>query len=265
MTIESKGFPIPDGVVEVTDEHSLDLVHFEFKNMKPKGTILFKMEKSEIPFQFFADDSREGWIFARPVNPNSVLLKSIAESLETYERYEGMVTVTLMQFRIIFLCSQFQVHYHNGTRHLKLRFPERILKMHRRKFIRIPFNEKFPAELKFQSEKGLISRKLKDLSREGMKIQLEPGDTDFIAAGYRPKQAVLKVLNREMPLGLNVMAVHGSASAGLKIVAISEEDKLWIKDVIRVLMGQILGLDVSKVDDALEKTEAAEGSPNKAE
>jgi hypothetical protein len=261
MSVQNKGFPIPEGVVEVTDEHSLDLVHFEFKNMKPKGTILFKMEKTEIPFQFFADDTRDGWIYARPVNPNSLQLKSIAESLETYERYEGMVTVTLMQFRIIFLCAHFQVHYHNGTRHLKMRFPGHILKMHRRKYIRIPFNEKFPAELKFQTESGVVSRRLKDLSREGMKIQLEVGDTDFIVAGYRPKQAVLKVLNREMPLGLNVMAVHGTASAGLKIVAISEEDKLWIKDVIRVLMGQILGLDVSKVDDQIEKEE----NPNKAE
>jgi hypothetical protein len=257
MSLANKGFPIPDGVIEVTDEHSLDLVHFEFKNMKPKGTILFKMEKSEIPFQFFADETREGWIYARPVQPNSVRLRDITESLDTYERFEGMVTVTLMQFRIIFLCSRFQSHYQNGQRFLKMLFPDRILKMHRRKFIRIPFNERFPAELKFQTDKGMVTRKLKDLSREGMKIQLEPGDTEFMAAGYRPKQAVLKVLNREMPLGLNVMAVHGTVSAGLKIVAISEEDKLWIKDAIRVLMGQILGLDISKVDDQLEKDDSS--------
>jgi hypothetical protein len=244
----------------VTDEHSLDLVHFEFKNMKPKGTILFKNEKTEIQFQFFADESRDGWIYARPINPNSAQVRAIMDQLEVYQRFESMITVTLMQFRILFLCSHFNVNYQNGVRHLKILFPTRVLKMHRRKFIRIPFNEKFPAELKFQTDKGLVSRKLKDLSREGMKIQLEPGDTEFVVAGYRPKQAVLKVLNREMPVGLNVMAVHGTASAGLKIVAISEEDKLWIKDAIRVLMGQILGIDVSKVDDQLENDEPANKS-----
>lgn len=260
MTDSSRGFPIPDGVTEVTDQHSLDLVHFEFKNMKPKGTILFKNEKSEIPFQFFADETRDGCIYARPVNPNSAQVRTILDQLEVYQCFESMITVTLMQFRILFLCSQFTVLYQNGVRHLKILFPARLLKMHRRKFIRIPFNEKFPAELKFQTDKGLVSRKLRDLSREGMKIQLEPGDAEFVVAGYRPKQAVLKVLNREMPVGLNVMAVHGTASAGLKIVAISEEDKLWIKDAIRVLMGQILGLDVSKVDDRLE----SDDSPDKS-
>jgi hypothetical protein len=70
------------------------------------------------------------------------------------------------------------------------------------------------------------------------------------------KQAVLRVLNREMPVGLNVMAVHGAESAGIKIVAISEEDKLWIRDCIRILMGQILGLDSKRFDDQIEKDDS---------
>ena len=91
--------------------------------------------------------------------------------------------------------------------------------------------------------------KVRDLSREGMRIALESGDDEFMVQGFKMKQAVLKVLNREMPVGLNVMSVHKGASAGLKIVAVSEEDKLWIQDCIRVLMAQLLGIDSKQADD----------------
>jgi hypothetical protein len=88
-----------------------------------------------------------------------------------------------------------------------------------------------------------------------MKLALQPGDESLFQVGFRPKQAVLKVLNREMPLGLAVMAVQGSSSAGLKILAISEEDKLWIRDCIRILMRQILKIEDQAVDDEIKDQE----------
>jgi hypothetical protein len=252
------GFPIPDGVTEVEEDYQLELVHFELKNLKPKGTMLFAGESKEIGFQFFAGEHRADGIVARLSNAQSPQARRIFDYLEKYTKIDALITVTLLQFKVMFLASRISVVYQNGQRHLKLLFPTKILKTHRRKFIRIPFNEKFPAELRFQTDKGTLVRKLKDLSREGMKIQLEPGDTSVIVPGFRMKQAVLKVLNREMPVGLNVMAVHDSASAGIKIVAISEEDKLWIRDCIRILMGQILGLDPKRFDDRIEKDDSGQ-------
>lgn len=252
----AKGFPIPDGVTEVQDEYQLELVHFELRNLKPKGSVLFSGETKEIGFQFFAGEHRSDGIIARLSNAQSPQARRIFDYLEKYQKIDALVSMTLLQFKVMFLASRVSVIYQNGQRHLKFLFPTRILKTHRRKFIRIPFNEKFPAELKFQTEKGVWVRKLKDLSREGMRIQLEPGDAAVVVPGFKMKQAVLKVLNREMPVGLNVMAVHGGDSAGIKIVAISEEDKLWIRDCIRILMGQILGLDSNRFDDRIEKDDS---------
>ena len=65
-------FPIPEGVVEVSDENHLGLVHFELKKLKPKGSILFNGEKKEIQFQFFGGESREEGVFAKLVNSASV-------------------------------------------------------------------------------------------------------------------------------------------------------------------------------------------------
>ena len=56
-----------------------------------------------------------------------------------------------------------------------------------------------------------------------------------------------------MPLGLSVVAIYPDLQAGLRIIAISEEDKNWIKDCIRVLMKQILNLQNPPFDDEIEK------------
>ena len=256
--MSKSGFPIPDGVVEVEDDFHLELVHFELKNLKPKGTILFTGETRELGFQFFAGEHRADGILARSNAPNSPHVKQLLDYLEKYSKLEGFVSLNLLQFKVMFLAARLSVFYQNGQRVIKLQFPSKILKTHRRKFIRIPFNDKFPAELRFQTEQGMVVRKLKDLSREGMKLALEPGDASFIIPGYRMKQAVLKVLNREMPVGLNVMSVYGTDSAGIKIVAISDTDKLWIKDCIRILMSQILGIDNQKITDEIGVTD-----PNK--
>jgi hypothetical protein len=249
--MSKSGFPIPEGVLEVEDEFHLELVHFELKNLKPKGTILFSGETRELGFQFFAGEHQADGVLARSNAPTSPHVKQILDYLEKYSKLEGFVTLNLLQFKVMFLTSRLSVLYQNGQRVIKFQFPNKILKTHRRKFIRIPFNEKFPAELRFQTDQGLVVRKLRDLSREGMKLALEPGDTTFMVPGYRMKQAVLKVLNREMPVGLNVMSVYGTESAGIKIVAISDTDKLWIKDCIRILMSQILGIDNQKITDEI--------------
>jgi hypothetical protein len=244
--------PIPDGVTEITEEHQLDLVHFELRSLKPKGSILFPNEAKEISFQFFAGDHRADGIIAKLSGSMTPAARRVFEHCERFSRVESYVTVVLLQFKMMFLTERVSVVYQSGQVHLKFAFPSKILKTHRRKFIRIPFNEKFPAELRFKIDDTIAVRKLKDLSREGMRIILEPGDSRIINPEFKMKHAVLKVLNREMPVGLNVVAVHGEATAGIKIVAISEVDKLWIKDCIRILMGQILGLDNKKFDDQLE-------------
>jgi hypothetical protein len=248
-------FPLPDGVVEVTDDYQLNLAYYELLQLKPRGTILFASETKEVPFQFFAGENRSEGIFARP-EANNAAIRRVFDHLERYPRLEAYITITLLQFRLIFIAQQAHLVFGSNQRTLRFDFPTKILKTHRRKFIRIPFNESFPAQLKFQIEGGgTITRKLKDLSREGMALVLEPGDEAFIQPGSRLKQAVLKVLTREMAVGLSVVAVHSTGFAGIKIIAISEEDKIWIRDCIRILMKQILNLKDQKVDDQIEKDE----------
>jgi hypothetical protein len=58
-----------------------------------------------------------------------------------------------------------------------------------------------------------------------------------------------------------VVSLYPNQQAGLRVIAISEEDKIWIKDVIRVLMKQILNLNDPRFDDQIEKDE----EPNKPE
>jgi len=249
------GFPLPEGVVEVTDEYHLELVHFELKNLKPRGTILFSGDQKELGFHFFAGEHRADGMIARCATPNAPHAKQILDHLEKYTRIEALVTLNLLQFKVMFPAEGMSILYQNGQRLIKMQFPGLILKTHRRKFVRIPFNEKFPAELRFQTDHGILVRKLRDLSREGMRLVLEPGDSTFIVPGYRMKQAVLKVLNREMPVGLNVVSVYGSESAGIKIVAVSDTDKDWIKDCIRILMSQILGIKNPSLSDEIGKTD----------
>ena len=94
---------------------------------------------------------------------------------------------------------------------------------------------------------------MKDLSREGVRVQIQENEAQFMEPGSRLKLAILKVLNKEMPVGLQVVAHYPGNQVGLKIIAISEEDKAWIKDCIRVLMKQILNLPDTPFDDQIEK------------
>lgn len=244
-------FPIPDGVEEVSDEYQLNLAHYELQHLKPKGTILFAKESREIEFQFLATENRAEGVFARLDEPLSPNVKRILEYVENYPRTECFVTVVLLQFKLIFIASRIEIVHGPKQKTFRFVFPDRFLKTHRRKFIRIPFNENFPAELRFQSEKGLQTRKLKDLSREGMRVKMEAQDGAYLLPGTRLKQASLKVLNREMPVGLTVVASYPGQQVGMRILAISEEDKIWIRDCIRVLMKQILNLPDGRVDDEI--------------
>ena len=63
---------------------------------------------------------------------------------------------------------------------------------------------------------------------------------------------VLKVLNREIKVGVQVVSIYPDQQAGLKILAMTEEDKTWLKELIRVLMKQILKLPDSPFDDQIE-------------
>lgn len=257
--IAKSRFPIPEGASEVKDEYQLNLAHYELLHLKPRGTILFAGETKEITYQFFAGEKREEGIFARPDPSNSPAARRIFDQLEKQPKLECFVTITLLQFRLMFIATRAELTYGSNQKTLHFKFPETILKTHRRKFIRIPFNETFPAELRFQTEAGPQVRRLRDLSREGLRLILESGDESFIVPGARLKQTVLKVLNREMPVGLSVIAVHNGKTAGMKIIAIGEEDKVWIKDCIRVLMKQILNLKDPRFDDQIEHDE----DPNK--
>ena len=259
--IPKNKFPIPEGVVEVHDEYQLNLAHYELLQLKPRGTILFSGENKELRFQFFAAEDRNEGVFARLDEPLGSHSRRIFDYIEKNPSIESFITITLLQFKMVFIAPRANIVYHAQHKTLRFDFPRRILKTHRRKFIRIPFNDSFPAHIRFQTESGPIVRKLKDLSREGMRLKMEPGDETRIRQGGRLKQAVLMLLNKEIPLGLSVISIYPSATAGLKIIAISEEDKIWIRDVIRVLMKQILNLNDPRFDDQIEHD--ADNDPNK--
>jgi len=250
-------FPIPDGVVAVYDDYQLNLAHYELLQLKPRGTVLFSGEAKEIRFQFFAGEARSEGIFARLDEPMGHNTSRIFSYLETHSRprVESLITISLLQFRLLFIAPRLEVIFGAPQKTIRFEFPSQILKTHRRKFIRIPFNENFPASLRFQTDNGPVVRKLKDLSREGMRILLEPGDELLLKKGKPLKQAVLKLLDKEIPLGVSVASLHSSSQAGLRMIAATEEDKVWIKDIIRVLMKQILNLNDPRFDDQIEKDE----------
>jgi len=258
--IPKSKFPIPEGVIEVTDDYQLNLAHYELLQLKPRGTILFAGENKEMRFQFFAAETREEGVFARLDEPLGVASRRIFDYIEKYPRIECFITITLLQFKLVFIATRANLIYHATHKTLRFEFPTKILKTHRRKFIRISFNESFPATLRFQTPEGPVTRKLRDLSREGMRLKMEEGDGALIVPGVRLRQAVLTLLNKEIPLGLSVISIYPGLQAGLRIIAIAEEDKIWIKDMIRILMKQILNLDDPRFDDQIEKDE----DPNKA-
>jgi hypothetical protein len=250
----SKSFPIPDGMTEVSDDYQLNLCHYELQHLKPKGTIIFGKDQAEIKFRFIAGAKREDGIFARLDEAITPAIRKVLDYIETHPNSECFVGMSLLQFKLYFLSSQ--VSEVKGGQHktYHFKFPEKMLKTHRRKFIRIPFNEQFPAELKYQASDGVPRVcKLKDLSREGMRIIISDADKPFMEAGARLKLANLKVINREMPVGAQVVSHYPGNQVGLKIIAMSEEDKAWIKDCIRILMKQILNLPESPFGDVLEK------------
>jgi hypothetical protein len=257
--IPKSKFPIPEGVIEVSDEYQLNLAHYELLQLKPRGTILFAGETKELRFQFFAGENRDEGVFARLDEPLGSNSRRIFDYIEKYPRVECFITITLLQFKLVFIAPRANIIYHATNKTLRFDFPSKILKTHRRKFIRIPFNESFPATLRFQTTNGPVTRKIRDLSREGMRLKLEEGDGALIIPGVRLRQAVLTLLNKEIPLGLSVISLYPGNQAGLRIIALSEDDKIWIKDVIRVLMKQILNLDDPRFDDQIEKDE----DPNK--
>ena len=252
--IKKQQFPVPEGVAEVDDEYSLNLIHYELLNLKPKGTILFAGEKSELHFQFFAGPSRADGLFARFEESGNIGVKRsgkhlpILDYLQKYPRTEGFVTIKLLQFRIMFLIQRLDRVIESKQFVFRMEFPTRFLQSHRRKYIRIPFNDAFPASLSFHTDKGVLNRKLKDLSREGLRIKLEAGDEALIPPGTRLKQATLNVLNREVVLGVIVVAHYPVQQAGLKIVAMSEDDQAWLREFVRVLMKQILKISDPKKD-----------------
>ena len=253
--IKRDDFPIPEGVTEVKDEYQLNLAHYELLHLKPRGTILFAKETREIEFQFFATENRQEGLFARLDETLASHVKRILDYVEKYPRTEAYVTITLLQFKLIFIVPRTDVVHGAKQRTLKLPFPAKFLKTHRRKFIRIPFNDSFPASLSFSTPEGVQTCKVRDLSREGMKIKIEPESVAHFAPGVRLKQATLKVLNREISLGLTVISLYPGNHVGLKIIAMTEEDKTWLQEFIRVLMKQILNLPDTPFDDQIEKDE----------
>jgi hypothetical protein len=254
MTDSLNKFPIPDGMSEVNDDYQLNLCHYELKNLKPKGTIIFGKDAPEIKFRFIAGEKREDGIFARLDEGISPAIRKILDTVERNPKIDCFVGLSLLQFKVYFFSKE--VTEVKGGQHKTyfFKFPEKLLKTHRRKFIRIPFNDQFPAELRFQASDGSTRTcKLKDLSREGMRLVVSDADKPFLEPGSRLKLGMLKVINKEMSVGAQVVSHYPGNQVGLKIIAMSEEDKAWIKDCIRILMKQILNLPESPFGDVLEK------------
>jgi len=212
------------------------------------------MGSSEIKFRFIAGEKREDGIFARLDEGITPAIRKTLDMVDRNPKTDCFVGLSLLQFKIYFFATE--VTEVKGGQHKTyfFKFPAKLLKTHRRKFIRIPFNEQFPAELRFQGSDGTTRTcKLKDLSREGMRLVISDTDKPFLDPGARLKLAVLKVINKEMSVGVQVVSHYPNNQVGLKIIAMSEEDKAWIKDCIRILMKQILNLPDSPFGDVLEK------------
>ena len=251
--IKRDTFPIPPGVVEVKDEYQLNLCHYELLHLKPRGTIIFSGDPKPIEFQFFANPDRNDGIYARLETPMSPSVIRTLEYIERYPRTDCFVTITLLQFKMMFIAPRADYVYAAKHKTLHFNFPASILKTHRRKFIRIPFNDAFPAALTYSTDTGEETRKLRDLSREGMRLKISEKDEKYFRSGLRLKNAKLKLLNREIAVGVVVVAVYPGGYAGLRMIAMAEEDKTWLKEFIRTLMKQILNLPDPPFDDEIEK------------
>ena len=81
-------------------------------------------------------------------------------------------------------------------------------------------------------------------------------DVPLLKPGTRLKNATLKLINREIPIGVEVVSVYPGNQAGFKIIALAEEDRMWLRDCIRLMIRQILNLpENAEVDDQLEADE----------
>lgn len=63
----------------------------------------------------------------------------------------------------------------------------------------IPFNESFPAELRFQGPNGQEVRRIKDLSREGIRVKMEPGMKSLSLRGHVSSRLHSKFLTVKCP------------------------------------------------------------------
>ena len=104
--MKSNAFTLPAGVVEVTDDYQKNLAHYELLNLKPKGTILFAKETREITFQFFAGETIQDGIFARLNEPTTPGIGRILDYVEKYPRTEALITLSLLQFKMIFIVNK---------------------------------------------------------------------------------------------------------------------------------------------------------------
>lgn len=235
-------FDLPKEAFEVDSDQERTFVHFEIQRVKPKGSILIKPDE---PFRFLfsagGPSPRDG-IFAR-ADDHSLGMRTLTDQLERYPKFECLVMIPLLQCKIFFVPEKHILVAGSNPKSFHMPFPLKFWKMHRRKYIRIPFNDTFPAELKFQYADGTwVSRKIRDLSREGLRVRLEANDLPHIKTGERVKSSTLKILDREMPIGLQVVSIYPGSQVGLKMIALSEDDHTWLRDMIRILMKQILQL-----------------------
>ncbi len=257
-------FKIPPEALAVDKPAEVNLVHFEMKQVKPRGTISVPGALRPVKFQFVVGETLSDGIYATLDEPIAGV-RPLVEELEKYPRLECLITITLLQSKILMVMPRHTLVAGSQVKTFHFGFPEKFMKMHRRRHIRIPFNEGFPAELRFQMpDERVISRKLRDLSREGMRIKLEAQDQTCFKAGDRLKGATLKVLDKEIPMGLQVVAVYPGPQAGLKIIALSDSDKVWLKDVIRVLMAQLLKLPKAEIEASEKESDEEEAEESKS-
>lgn len=246
----SSDFNIPAEAFDVSGDKERQLIFFELKNIRPKGRIFLPREKEGVRFIFTPTGTEPDHGINAQLDETTQNGKRFAEHLEKYPKQEVLVVMTLLQARIYFVAKQHKHVLSSQPKSFTLPLPSQFKKVHRRKFIRIPFNDNFPASVQFQLSNGkVVTRKLRDLSREGMKVKLEDEDVPFLKAGDRLKSSVLKILNREIALGLNIINVYPGPFMGLKMIALSQEDDAWVRDVIKLLMKQILKLSDSEIKE----------------
>ena len=127
-------FNIPPEAMAVDRLAEITLVHFEMKQVKPRGTITVKGALRPIRFQFVVGETLSDGIYATLDEPLSGQgIRPIIEELEKYPRLECLLTITLLQSKILMIMPRHTFVAGSQAKTIHFPFPDKFMKVHRRR------------------------------------------------------------------------------------------------------------------------------------